>query len=149
MAGLKILLPAICASLLWGGFTLPALAADSGDVEALQLTTPTKTNKVAAVLWTRRADRYTLQVVFPRETRIVILGDGRMADTARQHNPTVALWLLRADGTVIPARSATPLKTRSGQPAAEVAYSVSLPDGEQAVAAAIRIDDEYFIEPLR
>lgn len=31
----------------------------------------------------------------------------------------------------------------------EAEFSVSLSAGEEAVAAVLRIDDEYFIEPLR
>jgi hypothetical protein len=31
----------------------------------------------------------------------------------------------------------------------EVAYSVSLADGERVVAAALKVDEEYFIESIR
>src|SRR5690606_7275402 len=65
------------ASILFSAVTPHCSAGDSAQVAAQRLTAPTASSKVGAVLWTRRADRYTLQVVFPRESRELILVDGR------------------------------------------------------------------------
>mgnify|MGYP005812401365 CR=1 FL=1 len=129
---------AVSAALLMACFALPA---GSADAVAQQLTGPRASEKIAAVLWTRRADRYTLQVVFPRSYRIMT-----------SPTPQVTLWLLAGDGTVIPvsrARSLGAKTPRAADAPIEVAYSVPLASGERAVAAAIRVDDDFFIEALQ
>ena len=65
----------------------------------------------------------------------------------------VEVWLLKADGTQIlpttyscdmgPTYQPTPVRP------VEISYEFPLADSEQAVAAAIRIDDEYYIEKLK
>jgi hypothetical protein len=106
-------------------------------------------SKVAAALWTRRADRYTFQVVFPREGRMLPMVDGRRPAGSLPQGPSVTLWLLRADGTAIPLKKEPSLGAQQGVNTTEVAYSVPLAAGEEAVAAALRIDDEYFVESLQ
>jgi hypothetical protein len=93
-------------------------------------------SKVAAVLWTRRPDRYTLQVVFPKASGVP---DGRP-------RPAVTFWLLAADGTTIPVTKVTPPKPPRLPD--EVAFSIPLDSGRSAVAIALKVDDEYFIEHL-
>lgn len=113
------------------------IAAQAEPGAAQQLASPRESPKVEAVLWTRRSDRYTLQVIFPlppTATRIVPL----------KNAPPVDVWLLKADGTVIPVTREPPLANTL-----EVGFSVSLAAGETAVAAALRIDDQYFIEALQ
>lgn len=63
---------------------------------------------------------------------------------ARQ--PRVDAWLLKADGMQIPAADYT---CTSHPGSTEVRYEYPAADGGQAVAAAIRIDDEYYIEKLQ
>lgn len=133
-------LTTIPASLLIALLVFP-VTATSAEVVSQQLTAAKDSEAIAAVLWTRRADRYTLQVVFPRSYR-------SMSGPA----PKVTLWLLAGDGTVIPVSNAQPLGTRTPRaPNAptEAAFSVPLASGERAVAAAIRVDEEFFIEPLQ
>jgi hypothetical protein len=137
-----------CALFLCAAVHPPSLAAGAAEVVAQQLNGPKVSKKVSAVLWTRRPDRYTLQVVFPREGRILPLVDGRKLVGPATQNPAITLWLLRADGTAISATKETTLREKQGFIPIEVAYSVPLTVGDQAVAAAIRIDDEYYIEPL-
>lgn len=88
-------------------------------------------------MWTRRSDRYTLQVIFPlppTATRI----------WPQKEITPVEVWLLKADGTVIPVTREAPLANTL-----EVGFSVPLAAGEAAVAAALKIDDQYFIEALQ
>jgi len=68
--------------------------------------------------------------------------------------PQVQAWLLRADGTQITPVRQVPQQLSDGKCAArhiadEILYRVSVADGSEAVAVAIRIDDEYYIEKLR
>jgi hypothetical protein len=65
---------------------------------------------------------------------------------------SVEVWLLKADGTqILPATYSC--DTRPGvAPAAapiEITYEFPLADGAQAVAAAVRIGDNYYIEKLQ
>jgi hypothetical protein len=61
----------------------------------------------------------------------------------------VALWLLKADGTAIPTTREPSPGLQQKVNTAEVAFSVSLRAGEEAVAVVLRIDEEYFVEPLQ
>ncbi len=105
--------------------------------------------KVASVLWTRRTDQYTLQIVFPRSYRMPA------ADARKKQglvaNPEVQAWLLKADGTLIPAtrRSVSISGQTSGIPPDEVLYTIPLPTGQEAVAVALMIDNDYYIEQLQ
>ena len=103
-------------------------------VVAQRITSTKVSPKIAAVLWTRRIDHYTLQVVFPRPSAAVA-----------PKNPTVTLWLLGADGSVVPTAQNAPSKIAP----TEVSYSVDLLAGRSAVAVALKVDDEYFIEKLK
>jgi hypothetical protein len=135
------LLASLASAVLLGG-AIPHPASTAGEatpLHAQQLFAPRKSSKVAAVIWTRRSDRYTLQVVFPRTSRI----------TPIKQDTSVTLWLLGPNGTVIPAISERPLGPDQGVHLNEVAFRVSLQSGDEAVAAALKIDDEYFVEALR
>lgn len=64
----------------------------------------------------------------------------------------VEVWLLRADGThITPANYSCedPSRTSPGRPDVSISYGYSIADSAQAVAAAVRIDNEYFIEKLQ
>lgn len=70
---------------------------------------------------------------------------------ARSRDRRVEVWLLKADGTQIqPAGYRCEYgMARSGDKDASISYGYSLADGAQAVAAAIRVDDSFFIEKLQ
>jgi len=66
----------------------------------------------------------------------------------------IDVWLLKADGTqILPASyscDAGPVPTlRQAAAPVEVSYQYPLAQAAQAVAAAIRIDDSYYIEKLQ
>jgi len=134
---------AVCTALFFlAGFHAPLHAGEASLVTAHQLRTPVASGKVEAVLWTRRAGGYTLQFVFPRPS----VG---MRIEPQSRETSVTLWLLRADGTAIPVSASPAQAPRKGQPRSDLTFPVSIADGESAVAAAIRIDDAYFIEALQ
>ncbi len=104
--------------------------------------------KVAAVIWTVRTDHCTLQVVFPNAGRIAqaIRDDPKL----KQQRPSVQVWLLKADGSLIaPTERAEPRANGVRQPyGVEVLFAFPLSADNEAVAAAIRVDDAFYIEPL-
>jgi hypothetical protein len=110
--------------------------------------------KVAAVLWTVRADQCTLQVVFPNAGRIAqaVQNDPKL----RPQRPHVQVWLLKADGSLIaPLRRLEPGVPAAGkrnprQPyGVEVNFSFPLSADGEAIAAAIQVDDSFYVEPLK
>ena len=110
--------------------------------------------KVAAVIWTVRPEHCTLQVVFPNAGRIAqALQDNPKLKPGR---PSVQVWLLKADGTLIaptqrmdPSNGAAGKNPRQPRYGAEVLFAFPLSADKEAVAAAIRIDDAFYIEPLK
>jgi hypothetical protein len=155
--------------LLCGGSAFPAAPGEAPPVIAQDLTALRAAPNVSAALWTRRPDSYTLQLVMaapgfsPLGARTLRLVDGRRMvstsapDAVAQPQPVAQLprapqtnvWLLRADGTQIIPR--TPLVSScSGRCiAVDVQYRFSIAEATQAVAAAVRIGDEFFIEKLQ
>jgi hypothetical protein len=89
--------------------------------------------RIFGVLWTRDRDHYTLQVLFPKP-----------ASASVQQNPVVTVWFLGADGATIPASRDALSRT----PTSEISYSVPLSSGQSAVAVALKINDDYFVEKL-
>lgn len=140
---------ALVAALLCVPAALAVHAADATAVVSQNLKAATASTKIVAAIWTRRGDRYTLQIVFPRWSELILV-EGRQLVAPHATRPSVTVWLLRADGTAIPTKGEPPLEgaAKNVLPT-ETAYSVSLSAGEEAVAAAIRIDDEYYVEPLQ
>jgi hypothetical protein len=62
----------------------------------------------------------------------------------------IDVWLLRADGTqILPAAYICAPPSASQSKADEITYRYSVADSTQAVAAAIRIDNEFYIEKLQ
>jgi hypothetical protein len=102
--------------------------------------------KIAAVIWTVRTDHCTLQVVFPNAGRIAqaMRDDPKL----KRQRPDVQVWLLKADGSLIaPTQRVEP--PGKGQPyGVEVLFAFPLSADKEAVAAAIRVDDAFYIEPL-
>ncbi|HEX2655798.1 MAG TPA: hypothetical protein VHN11_19405 [Xanthobacteraceae bacterium] len=109
-----------------------AQSSESQNVATQRIASPGASLKIGAVFWTRRTDHYTLQVVFPRSTAI-----------CARPNTTVMVWLLGADGATIP------VSRTAASSCSEDTYSVSLSDGPSAVAVALKVDDEYYIEGLK
>jgi hypothetical protein len=68
-------------------------------------------------------------------------------------DPRVDVWLLKADGTqILPATYSCDMTRRGpdkSRPHAEISYEFPLATTDQAVAAAIRIEDRYFIQKLQ
>jgi hypothetical protein len=105
--------------------------------------------KISAVLWTRRENHFTLQII--RRT-----ADGRIRVPTRP-DESVQIWLLRANGTqILPSRhweTAEEKKKGCAGPSTrclgfEIQYSYPLAAGNEAVAVALRFGDEYLIERL-
>ena len=133
----------------------PAAAAETEiPVSTRDLNAARVPGKVAAVLWTVRADHCTLQVVFPNAGRIAqaVQNDPKL----RPQRPHVQVWLLKADGTLIaPLRRLEPGAPVAGkrnprQPyGVEVNFAFPLSADGEAIAAAIQIDDGFYVEPLK
>jgi hypothetical protein len=86
--------------------------------------------------------------------------DAPMVAFVQKKPKVVQVWLLRADGTQILPVSRTEMtctervaQSKSLDAAHrfndEIVYRFPVADSEQAIAAAIRIDDEYYIEKLQ
>jgi hypothetical protein len=123
-----------------------AVDADT-QVLAKDLNAARTPGKVAAVIWTVRVDHCTLQVVFPNASRIAqaMRDDPKL----KQQRPSVQVWLLKADGSLIaPTQRAEPKKGIRQPYGVEVLFAFPLSADKEAVAAAIRVDDAFYIEPL-
>jgi hypothetical protein len=140
---------ACCITLL--GIAASSLSA-AGEAEpqvlAKDLNAARTPGKVAAVIWTVRDDHCTLQVVFPNAGRIAqaMRDDPKL----KQQRPSVQVWLLKADGSLIaPTQRVEPGKKDIRQPyGVEVLFAFPLSADKEAVAAAIRVDNAFYIEPL-
>jgi hypothetical protein len=125
--------------------SLSAAADAETQVLAKDLNAARTPGKVAAVIWTVRAEHCTLQVVFPTAGRVA----QAMHDNPKltPQRPSVQVWLLKADGSLItPTQRAEPGKRTYGQ--SEILFAFPLSADKEAVAAAIRVDDAFYIEPL-
>ncbi|HTQ37054.1 MAG TPA: hypothetical protein VMH77_08460 [Steroidobacteraceae bacterium] len=110
----------------------------------------------AQVQWTRRVDHYTLQIGLKSNTLGSTLGlpslvsgkTGLASPKPLPHdNPPVQVWLLRADGTMIPPDRAT-YNTPENMLVTEYNFVYPTSAGEQAVAVAVMISGRYFIQRL-
>jgi hypothetical protein len=144
---------ACCISWLGIAASSAVAAADAeAQVLAKDLNAARTPGKVAAVIWTVRAEHCTLQVVFPNAGRIA----QAMRDDPnfKQQRPGVQVWPLKADGSPIaPTQRAEPGTTAGHQDirqpyGVEVLFAFPLSADKEAVAAAIRVDDAFYIEPL-
>lgn len=124
--------------------------SDERPVVAQDLKSPLVSGKVAAVLWTVRRDRCTLQVLLPppRAMRIV---QGKPLPPA----PKIQVWLSRADGSVIRPDSRwessnfdAPGPRKPGAPAPEVNFIFPLSAGSEAAAASVEIDGQVFSDRI-
>jgi hypothetical protein len=118
--------------------------------------------KISAVVWTRRDESCTLQVVLQMPVDYQVAMKVHAQRQAREmaskqpatpQLPQVQAWLLKADGTHIarsPGSPAFPAVARAsdGVPL-EVKYSFPLAAAQEGVAVAIMVDGEYSIESLK
>ena len=139
-----------CCVALFGiaASSLPAVVDADTQVLAKDLNAARTPGKVAAVIWTVRTDHCTLQVVFPNGGRIAqaMQDDPKL----KPQRPSVQVWLLKADGSLIePTQRVESGKKNLRQPyGVEVLFAFPLSADKEAVAAAIRVDDAFYIEPL-
>lgn len=104
--------------------------ASASPVLAHQLHALEARGKVDVVLWTRRANGYTLQVLMPRQGR-------------KTPYPGIDAWLVRMDGRKVePARRwDTPDAMKClNCVGAEASFTFQLAEGAAAVSAVITID---------
>ena len=113
--------------------------------------------RFSAVLWTRRTTLYTMQVVLPRP------GDSRVVRTElaqpgeKPQLLEIDIWLLRADGTKIPAtgrwESANFNKLPSVAfirgPGPEVLFAFPLSAAREAVTAVMLLNGQTYVETLQ
>jgi len=147
-------------SLAGGGACVAA--EQSRDIVSQDLKQLRAPGKVEAAIWTRRAEGYTLQVVLqlssPAPMRLV---DGRRPVPGTESGPLPRLpalavpqlqvWVLRADGTIILPRNTRPANAATAPPRSLVVDATYVfPDvaADQAVAVAMRVDGEFYIEKL-
>jgi hypothetical protein len=139
----------------------PGVAWPEAQVVARDLQKLRVPGKVSAVVWTRRNDTCTLQVVLQMTTeyqiRAKVYAQRAAAGVAGAPLPTpklpdVQAWLLGQDGAAISRIAGTPafpavIKASDGVPL-EMQYSYPLAAAQEAVAVAIMVDGVYFIEQL-
>ncbi len=107
------------------------------------------------VLWTRRPDRYTLQVLTnwrgASATSVRVLNSKVMG---KRELPNIDAWLLKKDGAAIPAfqrwqtpaSSAGPVESRNPRP--EVLFAYPLSEGPEAVAVVVCTDGDCLVRKI-
>lgn len=140
----------------------PGLAGPETQVLAQDLQRLRVPGKVSAVVWTRRNDGCTLQVVLQMTTEYQVRAKVHaqraaagvaVAPLATPDLPRIQAWLLRRDGTLVARTPGSPsfpavMKASDGVPL-ELKYSFPASAASEAAAVAIMIDDNYYIEQLR
>ena len=150
-----------CVMLSLAGGVACLTAAQSRDIISQDLKQLRAPGKVEAAIWTRRPEGYTLQVVLkltsPAPLRLV---DGRRSVPGAESGsprlpapamPQLQVWVLRADGTIIQPRNTRPANAATAPPRSLVVDATYVfPDvaAEQAVAVAMRVDGDFYIEKL-
>ena len=138
---------AACLALLFCGiFTAQPAAAEETAVVAQDLVKLRVPGKVAAVLWTRRKEHFTLQVLLDDESR-----PGRRP-AANRPVENVQIWLLDKNGMQMTpdGRIETPRCSKAGLRCMgyEVQYSYPAFAGDEAVVVVLRLGEEVLIEKL-
>jgi hypothetical protein len=154
MAGTAKLLFSACLLALCQQGAAAQASVGQPPILVQELKTVRASGKVMTALWTRRTNSYTLQLVFAL-TRTARTTATRV-EAAPQKAGSVArvqVWLLRADGTQAwPTYQSPPPKPEQINCVRcisyEVSYSFPLLAGKDAVAAAVQINDEFFIDQL-
>lgn len=107
------------------------------------------------VFWTRRTDRFTLQVL--TDFRPSPKPEGvapKPAAAVGRELPNIEVWLLRKEGAAIPSIQrwqsafATSKARDPRQRKAEVLYAYSLSEGAEAVAAVICTDGDCIVRKI-
>lgn len=145
----------LCASVT------PAFAVQPAQVLTQDLPTLRVAGKVSAVIWTRRDEAFTLQVVLELPTEFKIASKtigidratGRPAVLQSPPLPRVQAWVLRTDGTSIPRTPGSPafppVVTASDGIPLEMKYSFPVSAAQDAMAVVIMVDDACYVEQLR
>ena len=149
-------LPLLCVALVWCASSSAQHVTEANSaIVAQNLTRLEATGKVMAALWTLRNDSCTLQLVLPwgmaPVDRKAPLQPMRLAGTAATL-PEVKVWLLTANGAQITAtRVSRPDREKFTLRTIAAEYSYSFPRwvNGQAVAVAISIGDDYYVEKLQ
>lgn len=107
------------------------------------------------VLWTRRPDRYTLQVLANwRRIPAKSGADQKSKAMGKRELPNIEAWLLKRDGAAIPAfqrwqtpaAGAHPIESR--EPRAEVLFAYPLSEGPEAVAVVVCTDGDCVVKKI-
>jgi hypothetical protein len=146
----------LCIASVWcAGASAQHVTEVRAAVLAQNLKQLESTGKVKTALWTLRNDSCTLQLILPWGTaptdpgtlsEVVLHGAGLAGPL-----PAVKVWLLTADGTQISATNVSrpdPAKFSLRTIAAEFSYSFPRSANGEAVAAAIQIGDDFYVEKL-
>jgi hypothetical protein len=143
-----------CTILVGGALLSSAPSALAGEAAA-QSKPVLVQNLSDRVLWTRRPDRYTLQVLAP--WRLVPATSGTVQKspaTRRRELPNIEAWLLKKDGAAIPAfqRWQTPAASAypvgSEEPRGEVLFAYALSEGPAAIAVVICTDGDCLVRKI-
>lgn len=133
----------------------PAESSEKREVVAQDLKLLRAPGKVEAAIWTRRPEGYTLQVVLKFNIPGLAPMDGRRKIPSTEPEPPplaqLRVWLLREDGSLIqPSRTQLPNPANAGLRTRAMDATYTFPEnaGTEAVAVAMQVDGEFFIEKL-
>jgi hypothetical protein len=150
----RLVLTALCMAMLCV-VAVPIVVGEEPAVVAQDLKKMRLPGRVAAVLWTRRSDYYTLQIAYPNMSRII---RAEKADPSiKSQGSEVQMWLLKADGSVIlplwrstdaTANNATTKDKFKSAPTRDVIFRFPLSAGMEAVAAAVQIGDTFLVDQI-
>ena len=115
--------------------------------------------KIAAVLWTRRDDHFTLQIMRREEGgQVRVASRPALSSANTRFVGDLQVWLLKADGTVVLPTRKLEAPTKAGCIATplipkpclgyETLYSFPIAAGAEAVAVAMSLGDLFAIEKL-
>ena len=150
-----LVLSACLGFVVGGSAAVPADGAASDSIVLAQDLLKVKASGfISAALWTRRERSYTLQLVFPPVGDRLIVGTRIQPVSTVQvvAAPDMQVWLLRSNGTqIMPLRTTgpTPKSCVARCIAQEKEFTFELVDGAQAVAVAIQVGGEFYIEKLK
>ena len=122
---------------------LAALASTGVDAQRSSVLTLKVPGKVAFVSWTVQSDSAYIQISFPG----VRNGEKQPALARTQ------VWLLKSDGTAMVQTAKSPDSpaiaiSNAGWSTPVVVYTFPASARTEAIAVAIKVDDEFFVERL-
>ena len=143
-----------CTILIVGALLSSAPRALAGEAAA-QSKPVLVQNLSDRVLWTRRLDRYTLQILAPWRRVPATSGTVQKSPATRRFElPNIEAWLLKKDGAAIPAfqRWQTPAASAypvgSEEPRGEVLFAYALSEGPEAVAVVVCTDGDCLVRKI-